>query len=42
MAKLSVGDAFPDLVLESREGDVSMSERWRETPLVLAFMRHFG
>jgi peroxiredoxin len=42
VAKLSVGDQFPDVTLESREGDVSLSERWRETPLVLAFMRHFG
>jgi len=42
MAKLAVGDKFPDLVLESREGDVTLSERWRGTPLVLAFMRHFG
>jgi hypothetical protein len=39
---LSPGDAFPDLRLESREGEVSLAERWRERPLVLAFMRHFG
>ena len=42
MAKLSVGDTFPDLVLESREGDVALAERWRNGPLVVAFMRHFG
>ena len=42
MTKLSVGDKFPELQLETREGYVSIAERWREGPLVLAFMRHFG
>jgi hypothetical protein len=42
MAKLSVGDRFPEIVLESREGDVALSDRWRNGPLVVAFMRHFG
>jgi hypothetical protein len=42
MAKLSVGDEFPQLVVESREGDVALAERWRNGPLVVAFMRHFG
>jgi hypothetical protein len=42
MAKLSVGDKFPELQLETREGYVNIAERWREGPLVLAFMRHFG
>jgi hypothetical protein len=40
--KLSVGDRFPDLTLDSREGEVSLAERWQKTPLVVAFMRHFG
>ena len=39
---LSVGDKFPELHLESRDGDVDLAERWREGPLVVAFMRHFG
>jgi hypothetical protein len=39
---LSRGDAFPDLRLESIEGEVSLAERWHEKPLVVAFMRHFG
>ena len=39
---LSVGDKFPELHVESREGDVALSERWRKGPLVVAFMRHFG
>jgi hypothetical protein len=42
MAKLAVGDPFPELVLESPEGDVALAERWRKGPLVVAFMRHFG
>ena len=42
MGKLSVGDAFPDITLETREGDVSLADRWRNGPLVVAFMRHFG
>ena len=42
MALLERGDRFPDLELESREGEVHLAERWREQPLVLAFMRHFG
>jgi hypothetical protein len=40
--QLSVGDRFPDLRVESRDGDVALSERWRNGPLVVAFMRHFG
>jgi hypothetical protein len=39
---LKPGDTFPELTVESREGDVSLSDRWREGPLVVAFMRHFG
>jgi hypothetical protein len=39
---LKEGDTFPDLRVESREGDVELSERWRNGPLVVAFMRHFG
>ena len=42
MTELAVGDRFPEIVLESREGDVALSERWRNGPLVVAFMRHFG
>jgi peroxiredoxin len=42
MAALTVGDKFPELLLESKEGEVSLAERWREQPLVVAFMRHFG
>ena len=39
---LKPGDKFPELTVESREGEVSLSERWRKGPLVVAFMRHFG
>lgn len=39
---LKQGDTFPDMKLESREGDVALAERWRNGPLIVAFMRHFG
>jgi hypothetical protein len=42
MAKLSVGDRFPDMQLESAEGPVDIRGRWGGMPLVVAFMRHFG
>jgi peroxiredoxin len=42
MDSLRVGDAFPDLTLESTEGSVRLSERWADGPLVVVFMRHFG
>lgn len=42
MDRLAVGDPFPGIVLESREGDVALEQRWRNGPLVVAFMRHFG
>ena len=42
MALLERGDRFPDLELEATEGKVHLAERWRERPLVVAFMRHFG
>jgi peroxiredoxin len=29
-------------MVESTEGPVELSERWRQGPLVVAFMRHFG
>lgn len=41
---LNPGDSAPDLTLE-RGGDgtpVVLSELWREKPLVIAFLRHFG
>jgi hypothetical protein len=39
---LKKGDTFPDLHVESPKGDVALEERWRNGPLVVAFMRHFG
>jgi peroxiredoxin len=39
---LALGDPFPDLTLESVEGTVRLSERWRDRTLIVAFMRHFG
>ena len=42
MARLSVGDPFPELTVESVDGPVDLRERWRRGPLVVGFMRHFG
>ena len=42
MTTLSIGDAFPDITVETRDGQVEVSDRWRDGPLVVAFMRHFG
>jgi hypothetical protein len=42
VARLSEGDAFPEITVESTDGPVELSERWRRGPLVVAFMRHFG
>jgi hypothetical protein len=40
--RLSEGDAFPELEVESTDGPVELRERWKQGPLVVAFMRHFG
>ena len=42
MRKLSTGDTFPDITLETRDGQIELSDRWRRGPLVVALMRHFG
>jgi hypothetical protein len=42
MTKLSPGDAFPEISVESADGPVELRERWARGPLVVAFMRHFG
>jgi hypothetical protein len=42
MARLSEGDAFPDITVQSTDGPVELRERWKQGPLVVAFMRHFG
>ncbi len=40
---LSVGQAAPEARFGRGQGDeVSLSELWREGPLVVAFLRHFG
>ena len=40
--KLSVGEAFPDLTVHAVGEQVALRERWRNGPLVVAFMRQFG
>jgi hypothetical protein len=42
LPRLSVGDSFPDVVVDSVDGPVELRERWKQGPLVVAFMRHFG
>jgi hypothetical protein len=43
MSELSVGDAAPDLVLlDAEERPVFLSALWKERPLALIFLRHFG
>ncbi|MDA0184979.1 AhpC/TSA family protein [Solirubrobacter phytolaccae] len=39
---LAPGDPFPQLKVESVDGRVELRDRWREGPLVVMFMRHFG
>ena len=43
MHDLAVGDAAPDLVLlDAEERPVFLSALWKERPLALIFLRHFG
>jgi|1186.fasta_scaffold75672_2 hypothetical protein len=42
MSGLAQGQTFPELTLLSTDGPLELRERWRNGPLVLAFMRHFG
>jgi peroxiredoxin len=39
---LAPGEDFPNLKVESVNGRVELRDRWREGPLVVMFMRHFG
>jgi peroxiredoxin len=40
---LERGDAAPDVTFARSGGDdVALSSFWREGPLVVAFLRHFG
>ncbi len=42
MARLAEGDRFPAVRVETVDGPCELSERWRDGPLVVTFMRHFG
>lgn len=42
MPQVEAPGPFPDVRLWSPEGELSLSERWRATPLIVTFMRHFG
>lgn len=38
-----IGDAAPNVAVFDTEGKtVHLAEYWRDQPLVLAFLRHFG
>jgi peroxiredoxin len=40
---LQPGDAAPDLALADATGaSVQLSDLWRERPLLLVFLRHYG
>jgi peroxiredoxin len=39
----SVGTLAPDLMLQGRDDqDQRLSDLWKQSPLVLIFLRHFG
>ncbi|MGH2915320.1 MAG: SelL-related redox protein [Solirubrobacteraceae bacterium] len=42
MARLQTGDRFPPLRVETVDGPQRLADRWRDGPLVISFMRHFG
>jgi len=42
MPTLRPGDRFPNVTLATVGGPVELEERWRDGPLIVAFMRHFG
>ena len=42
MTPLAPGDPFPNLKLDTTHGRVELRDRWRDGPLVVMFMRHFG
>jgi peroxiredoxin len=42
VSRLVAGDRFPALRVETAEGPARLDQRWRDGPLVLSFMRHFG
>lgn len=40
---LHAGDAVPDVTLtDGAGGPVRLSDLWRERPLLLVFLRHYG
>lgn len=42
-ATLHVGDHAPDLAIADATGvSVQLSDLWRERPLLLVFLRHYG
>ena len=43
MSELTVGTSAPDLeLLDAEERVVALSSLWKQAPLALIFLRHFG
>jgi hypothetical protein len=43
MPKLSVGDIAPDISFQTGAGAiVQLSSLWRDKPVLISFLRHFG
>ncbi len=41
--KIDAGQAAPDATFRRTDGDeVSLADLWRDGPVVVAFLRHFG
>lgn len=43
MSVVQIGDRAPDVIVADTQGhSVTLGDYWREQPIVLAFLRHFG
>jgi peroxiredoxin len=43
MPKLSAGDIAPDISFQTGTGEtLQLSSLWREQPVLIYFLRHFG
>lgn len=37
-----MGEVAPEVIFGGPEGDIALSDLYREGPVVVAFLRHFG
>lgn len=42
MTRLVPGSMAPDAVVYASHGAMHLADTWRDRPVVLAFLRHFG